>query len=285
MREEEVEALRSSLQARADAEREELMKLNLLQRNEVERTQGELEAVQQRAAAEQEERDRLQHELEEIQAKIMHGGEHVQDRVTRQQQELNERARELEEQQAREIKLAQDRARAEEERLAQEEHYRTLEEEAEAKTKKLKQLYSKFRAAKTEILDLQAEQQQEKEDLLHTVRELTRQLHLQNMVIDAFVPSEELAKLERRAVWDEDGSEEWRLLALSEVKDPEEEYRPVSQTSLLRPTSAFSLRLASDLSNNDPRFRADNVLSFDLDMPERTTADYEVDVNPTVRAA
>lgn len=27
------------------------------------------------------------------------------------------------------------------------------------------------------------------------------------------------------------------------------------------------------------------MLSFDLDMPERTTADYENDVNPTVRAA
>ena len=34
------------------------------------------------------------------------------------------------------------------------------------------------------------------------------QLHLQNLVIDAFVPPEELTKLEKRAVWDEDGSEE-----------------------------------------------------------------------------
>lgn len=35
-----------------------------------------------------------------------------------------------------------------------------------------------------------------------------------------------------------------------------------------------------------PRFRGVNVLSFDLDMPERTTADYEASgVNPNVRAA
>ena len=63
---------------------------------------------------------------------------------------------------------------------------------------------------------------------------------------------------------------------LLQVRDPEEERRPVSHPSLLRPTSAFALKLASDLGNNDPRFRGDNVLSFDLDMPERTTADYEV---------
>ena len=80
------------------------------------------------------------------------------------------------------------------------------------------QLFAKFRAAKSEVEDLQAEQQQEKEDLLHTVRELTRQLNLQNMVIDAFVPPAELTKLEKRAVWDEDGSEEWRLLPRSEVR-------------------------------------------------------------------
>eukprot|EP00966_Prymnesium_polylepis_P068210 1585172-Prymnesium_polylepis.1 len=36
------------------------------------------------------------------------------------------------------------------------------------------------------------------------------------LVIDAFVPSEELVKLEKRAVWDEDQTEEWRLLPRTE---------------------------------------------------------------------
>ena len=54
--------------------------------------------------------------------------------------------------------------------------YSSLVEEAESKSRKLKQLWSKFRAAQSEIDDLQAEQQQEKADLLHTVRELTRQV-------------------------------------------------------------------------------------------------------------
>ena len=39
-------------------------------------------------------------------------------------------------------------------------------------------------------------------------------------------------------------------------------------------------------SPQEARFRGINVLSFDLDMPERTTADYENSrVNPNVRAA
>ncbi|KAL1522454.1 hypothetical protein AB1Y20_017442 [Prymnesium parvum] len=285
LREEEVEAMRSDIRSRAQAEREELIRQGLIERQSIEARARQLEEEQARAAAEAAERERVAAELAEIEGKIMHGGEHVRDRVTRQEQLIKARELELIAQRERETKLAQERIRLEEERLAQEDHYRSLEEEAETKTRKLKQLYAKFRAAKSEVSDLQAEQQQEKEDLLHTVRELTRQLHLQNMVIDAFVPAEELAKLEKRAVWDEDGSEEWRLLPRSEVNDPEEDARPRSHPGLIRPTSAFACEIASDLSNNNPRFRADNVLSFDLDMPERTTADYENDVNPTVRAA
>ena len=84
-----------------------------------------------------------------------------------------------------------------------EERYSSLEEEAAAVGKKLKQLWAKFRAAQSEIADLKDEQQQEKEDLLHAVRELTRQLQLQNIVIENFIPKDEVEKLERRARWDE----------------------------------------------------------------------------------
>merc|ERR1719502_1255646 len=110
------------------------------------------------------------------------------------------------------MKLQQEKERIDEERLATDQKYSSLREEAESKTKKLKQLWAKFRAAQAEIADLQAEQAQEKEDLLQTVRELTRQVQLQNLVIESFVPPDDVSKLEMRAVWDEDGSEEWRLL-------------------------------------------------------------------------
>ena len=117
------------------------------------------------------------------------------------------------------------------------------------------------------------------------MRELTRQVQLQNMVIDAFVPNEEVKKLEMRAVWDDSGTEQWRLKPLSEARDDAASQRPKSHPTLLRPTSFLSRKMAADLTNNDPRYRALNVLSFDLDMPERTTADYEGDINPNVRQA
>lgn len=54
-----------------------------------------------------------------------------------------------------------------------EEHYNSLQEEAEAKTRKLKKLWTKYKGAQAEIADMQAEFQREKEDILDTIRELS----------------------------------------------------------------------------------------------------------------
>jgi len=286
MREEEVEELKRSIQSEAEAQRQELLRLKEQTVAERAKQQTVLEAEEARMLDETAERERIRQQLEQYEAKIMHGGEHVRDRVKRREAELAQQQVALEQERAEEVALRQRLQAQEEEKLAQEEKYSSLQDEAQSKTRKLKQLWAKFRAAQSEIDDLQIEQQQEKQDLLHTVRELTRQVQLQNLVIESFVPPEEVAKLERRAVWDEDGSEQWRLLPLSEGRRTEEEVRPRSHPSLLRPTCVLSREMAADLTNNEPRFRSVNVLSFDLDMPERTTADYEsAGVNPNVRAA
>ena len=69
--------------------------------------------------------------------------------------------------------------------------------------------------------------------------------------------------------------------------DVEGERRPLSHKQLTRPMSRFAREQIQ--GGADPqfstRFRGENVLVLDLDMPERTTADYEQDVNPNVRAA
>ena len=41
-----------------------------------------------------------------------------------------------------------------------------------------------------------------------------------------------------------------------------------------RPTSEYS-RIAKGLGDLNPRFKFENILELDLDMPERTTEDYE----------
>lgn len=69
-----------------------------------------------------------------------------------------------------------------------EERYSTLQEEAAGKTKKLKKVFGMLMSAKAELSDLQYEQQREMEGLLDSIRSLTRELKLQETIIDAFIP-------------------------------------------------------------------------------------------------
>ena len=68
----------------------------------------------------------------------------------------------------------------EEARLGLEEKYSSLQEEVEGKGRKLKKLWTKYKAAQSEIRDVQAEFSREKEDILETVRELSAALRLRD---------------------------------------------------------------------------------------------------------
>lgn len=50
--------------------------------------------------------------------------------------------------------------------------------------------------------------------------------------------------------------------------------RPMSVAGQRRPTSAFA-KMANAIGDMNPRFKSENILSLDLDMPGRTTYDYE----------
>jgi kinesin family member 3B len=59
--------------------------------------------------------------------------------------------------------------------------------------------------------------------------------------------------------------------------------RPVSASGSRRPTSDFA-RLANAMGDMNPRFKCENILNLELDMPERTTYDWEgPNVDPRVQ--
>mmetsp|Transcript_9433 Transcript_9433/g.8185 ORF Transcript_9433/g.8185 Transcript_9433/m.8185 type:complete len:95 (+) Transcript_9433:1902-2186(+) len=58
--------------------------------------------------------------------------------------------------------------------------------------------------------------------------------------------------------------------------------RPGSSLGLKRPTSEYA-RVAKSLRDPNPRYRADNVVDLDLDMPERTLEDYDGQVSQKIQ--
>lgn len=118
-----------------------------------------------------------------------------------------------------------------------------------------------------------AEWQDEKEVLMQDVRILHQQMRLKDLVIDLFVPVEETYKVMRCAAWDDDRE----LWVLGKPREQQREAvvakRPVSASGLRRPTTDFT-KVANAMGDLNPRFRSENILSLELDMPERTTLDY-----------
>lgn len=142
--------------------------------------------------------------------------------------------------------------------LQKEENYASLQEEVDVKSKKLKKLWAKLQAAKSEITDLQDEFRTEREDLLDTQRELTRELALKLAIIENFIPSEDRMKIERRAIYDEE-LEDWVMAPLKSIGSQMQ--RPVSVPTLHRPTCQFA-KTRMQTGDLSYRYRGENVLSI-----------------------
>lgn len=74
------------------------------------------------------------------------------------------------------------------ERIDIEERYSSLQEEAAGLTRKLKKVAALLLSAKEELKDVQQENQREMEGLLENVRQLTKELALQEAVEKMFIP-------------------------------------------------------------------------------------------------
>nr|AEG74528.1 kinesin-2 motor subunit FLA8 [Dunaliella salina] len=234
------------------------------------------------------EKEALAKKLKAMEGKILKGEARggLAEVTRKKEAELKKREEELERRRQQEEEKVRRIAEMEEAQLAAEGKYINRQEEAEQKTKKLKKLWKKYQEVNAEVDDMYKEFQREKEDLLESIRMLQDQMQLKDMVIEAFTPTEEVQKVMKRAHWDYE-REVWVLERLSDMgrREMPVSKRPVSASGQKRPVSDFA-KLANAMGDMNPRFRSENILNLELDMPERTTYDYVgPGVDPRVQAA
>merc|ERR1712066_475050 len=83
----------------------------------------------------------------------------------------------------------------------------------------------------------------------------------------------EIQATHERALWDAE-EDEWRLRPA--IIDKENRpVRPGSALGQVRPMSEFA-RINRAMGDPNPRYMYDSIVMTDLDLPERTTEDYEV---------
>jgi len=207
---EEVERRQRSLEAEAEARRLELLSEHETDREAKAKIDEQLATVKAEIRSQRDEQIRAAHRLRELQSKLLVGGENLLEKASAQAEEQRRLEEEREERRRQEQALAAQVEAEEEARLGFDEKYNSLEEEIEGKTRKLKKLWAKFKSAQAEVEDLQNEFAREKEDILETIRELSRQLKLRQLIMTSYIPLEQLSKIERCSEWDE-GSEQWRI--------------------------------------------------------------------------
>eukprot|EP01135_Chromosphaera_perkinsii_P006664 Nk52_evm66s554 gene=Nk52_evmTU66s554 len=235
--------------------------------------------------AEEEARNSAASKIKAMESKLLVGGVNIFDRTSAQEKELEGKRKELEERKRKERELQQKLNEHQEEAYILEGDYANLQEEIDVKTKKLSKLMTKLKNATAEIDDLAEEFRSEKEELIETQHELVRDLKLKLMIIENFIPPEEVARVEARAAYDEE-RETW-FLPSQGPQGPEitRVKRPQSACGDRRPISEYA-KMSASMGDQNPRFKAENIINIELDMPDRTTLDYEgPSIAPRVQAA
>ncbi|XP_014002800.1 kinesin-like protein KIF3B isoform X2 [Salmo salar] len=271
-------------QEKLERERKAIMEDHSLVAEEKQRLLKEKERKMDALKKEQEAGEMLTAKVKAMESKLLMGGKNIVDHTNEQQRILEQKRQEIAEQKRREREMKQQVDNRDEETLELKETYSSLQQEVDIKTKKLKKLFAKLQAVKTEIHDVQELHSKERQELEQTQNELTRELKLKHLIIENFIPMEEKNKIVNRALLDEE-DDRWKMRPITRIEDDQQMMtRPVSAVGYRRPLSQHAR--TSMVMKADVRYKAENILMLEMDLPARTTKEYEEPViAPMVAAA
>ena len=221
LRKNKGDATLDALKAKAEKEAMKSMEEYLSKHREVEQEKGALVQAIQATAAEMDSqaealekervvREEMENRLKAMEGRVLHGGvnllerqEEIEAEAQRNEAEIARRKAEEREQRRRILEL-------EEAQLMVDDHYKSVEEEVEVKSDKLKRLNSNYARARKEVKDIAGEFQRDREDLLDTIRSLTRQIKLKDAVIAGCIPPQYQEKIMKHTHYDE-AEEVWHI--------------------------------------------------------------------------
>ncbi|XP_070565590.1 kinesin-II 95 kDa subunit-like [Ptychodera flava] len=278
------EELYKEAQQKLEEEKQAIMNDKNMLSEEKTKLLQETQDKQRQLKDQQKAKEQLAVKIKAMESKLLVGGKSIIDHTNEQQRKLEQQRLQIAEQSRKEREMEQQLMERNEVKLELTETYTSLQQEVEIKTKKLKKLFAKLQAVKQEIQDQQEEHIRERQELEQTQNELTRELKLKMLIIENFIPPEEKTKITNRSVFDEE-EDIWKLTSLAKTEGPQQmAKRPVSACGNRRPMSEYS-KMAAAMGGHY-RYKGENILIVELDMPNRTTRDYEGPaVAPRVQAA
>ncbi|XP_041859765.1 kinesin-like protein KIF3B [Melanotaenia boesemani] len=271
-------------QEKLEKERKAIMEDHSLVAEEKTRLLKEKEKKMEDLRKEKEAGEMLAAKVKAMESKLLVGGKNIVDHTNEQQRMLELKRQEIAEQKRREREMQQQVESRDEETLGLKGTYSSLQQEVDFKTKKLKKLFNKLQAVKAEIQGIQEEHIKMRQEHEQTQNELTRDLKLKHLIIENFIPLEEKNKIANRAFYD-DEDDCWKMKPITRIEDDHQMMsRPLSAVGYRRPLSQHA-RMAM-IMKPDMRYKAENILMLDMELPARTTKEYQEPViAPKVAAA
>ncbi|XP_039981327.1 kinesin-like protein KIF3C isoform X2 [Xiphias gladius] len=256
---------------RLEKEKEAIREDRFLLAEEKQRLLGEKERMMGDLRKEQEATEQLTAKYKAMESKLLVGGKNIIDHTNEQQKMLEMKRQEIAEQTRSEREMQQQMLVQDEETLELRETFTSLQQEVEAKTKKLKKLYAKLQCIKAEIQDVNDEHVRSRQELEQTQNELTRELKFKYLIIENFIPPEEKNKIMNRLTFDPE-EDQWKFQPLvpAESKSAQMKKRPASAVGYKRPISQYA-RVAIAMGAHS-RYRAENIMFLELDMTPPNTA-------------
>ncbi|RLN78499.1 hypothetical protein BBJ28_00006394 [Nothophytophthora sp. Chile5] len=217
-------------------EQEELREMNQTILNQRDRIGQELEQTQVAMETYLREKEMLHAKLKKIESHILGGASmssatqgidgnsdgDSEVALLKQQVEYRRAQIKLREKAKKQAKNETVRRALELEKQHVQEELKTAQEAAQASLAAARKKEAKYRAkldaTRQEIADLNSEFERERENLLDTIREQTKEAKLLEQLVELFLPQNELVKVWERAVWS-DEREEWNLPKLKPRSD------------------------------------------------------------------
>ncbi|XP_042157086.1 kinesin-like protein KIF3C isoform X2 [Oncorhynchus tshawytscha] len=267
--EEKVEKERMLQEGRLEEEKEAIREDGSLLAEEKQRLLGEKERMMGDLKKEWDATEQLTAKYKAMESKLLVGGKNIMDHTNEQQKTLEIRRQEIAEQSRREREIQQQVMVQDEETLELKETFSSLQQEVEAKTKKLKKLYAKLQCVKAEIQDVNDEHVRSRQELEQTQNQLTRELKFKYLIIENFIPLEEKNKIMNRLTFDPE-EDQWKFTPLvpAESQFSQMKKRPASAVGYKRPISQYA-RVSLAMGAHS-RYRAENIMFLELDMTHPT---------------
>ncbi|ESN94380.1 hypothetical protein HELRODRAFT_68699 [Helobdella robusta] len=230
---------------------------NLLS-EEKERLLSDLNEKERCLQQEKEVKSDLISKIQKMESKLLTGNRNIVDHTNEQQMALNLKKKQIEEHQRKEKEMKQKIEEHEETALNLFETYTSSQQEAEIKTKKLKKIFKQLQTIKNEIVDDKNDHLRERENCQQTINDLICEVKLKSLIIENFIPHNDKKLFLLKTFYDEN-AENWLVKSDGENKN--------------------CLDLNLECKNDLNGYMQDNFIQVELDLPTRTTQDYE---GPTI---